>query len=68
MALIDPELYKILVCPNCHAQLVEDETAAKLRCGGCGLAFAVIDGLPDMLIEDAEKPAGFQAATPASGN
>jgi uncharacterized protein YbaR (Trm112 family) len=65
MSLIDPAL-KILVCPACHGELCEDETASKLRCTQCGLAFPVQDGIPIMLIEEAEKPEGW--TEPANNN
>jgi len=60
MSLIDPAL-KILVCPACHGELNEDEAASKLRCTRCGLAYPVLDGIPIMLIEEAEKPEGWSA-------
>jgi len=55
MPLIDAELKKILVCPSCHSELEEDEAASRLRCTGCGLAYPVRDGIPVMLIEEAEQ-------------
>jgi uncharacterized protein YbaR (Trm112 family) len=61
MPLIDPQLKEILVCPNCRAELNEDESASRLRCTGCGLAFPVDNGLPVMLIDEADKPEGFVA-------
>jgi hypothetical protein len=57
MPLIDPQLKEILVCPQCHGDLLEDEAQSKLRCQGCGLAYPVRDGIPVMLIDEAEKPA-----------
>jgi uncharacterized protein YbaR (Trm112 family) len=55
MPLIDAELKTLLVCPRCHSALEEDEAAARLRCTGCGLAYPVRDGIPVMLIEEAEQ-------------
>ena len=60
MPLIDQQLKEILVCPNCHSQLDEDEAQSKLRCTGCGLAYPVRDNIPVMLIDEAEKPEGWQ--------
>lgn len=56
---IAPELLEILVCPNCHAVLAVDHDRSELICTGadCGLAFAVTDGIPDMLIDDARPAA-----------
>ena len=61
MSLIDSPLKDILVCPACHGELREDEAASKLRCTKCSLAFPVQDGIPIMLIEEAEKPEGWSA-------
>lgn len=54
MPLIDAQLKQILVCP-CphHADLDEDEAAAQLRCTQCHLGFAVRDGIPIMMLEEA---------------
>jgi uncharacterized protein YbaR (Trm112 family) len=67
MPLIDPQLKEILICPNCHGELEENEPQAKLRCTGCGLAFPVRDGIPVMLIDEAEKPEGFEMRNGAAG-
>jgi uncharacterized protein YbaR (Trm112 family) len=55
MPLLDSALLEVLVCPQCHGALQVDEANAKLRCEKCGLAFPVEDGIPIMLLEEAEK-------------
>lgn len=60
MPLIDPQLKEILVCPNCKSALQEDEAQSKLRCTGCGLAYPVQEGIPVMMIDEAEKPDNWQ--------
>jgi len=62
MALLDPLLQEILVCPQCHGALREDEPALRLHCEQCGLAFPVRDGIPVMLVDEAD------ASVPADGN
>jgi uncharacterized protein YbaR (Trm112 family) len=57
MPLIDPLLASILVCPADHGELRQDEVRSKLVCKTCGRAYAVEDGIPIMLIEEAEMPA-----------
>jgi uncharacterized protein YbaR (Trm112 family) len=52
-------LKEILVCPNCRGELEELEAESKLRCQSCGLVYPVNDGIPVMLIDEAEKPEGF---------
>lgn len=59
MPLLDPLLKEILICPHCHGELEEREEQATLRCLQCGLGYAVRDGIPNMLIEEANKPPGF---------
>jgi uncharacterized protein YbaR (Trm112 family) len=47
------ELVEILVCPKCKGALLlrGDETA--FECKSCRLVYAVIDGIPNFLIEEA---------------
>ena len=53
---IRPELLKILVCPMGKSELrLEGD---RLICKRCGPAFAIKDGIPIMLIEEAELPPG----------
>ncbi len=53
---VPPDLLKLLVCPLAHADLrLED---AHLVCTRCGPRFAITDGIPIMLIEEAKLPAG----------
>lgn len=54
MALLDSTLKEVLVCPQCHGELEEDEANSRLICNECGLAFRVEQGIPIMLIEEAE--------------
>lgn len=50
------ELLALLVCPLGKAPLRREGEA--LICTRCGTKFAIKDGIPDMLIEEAELPAG----------
>jgi uncharacterized protein YbaR (Trm112 family) len=52
--MIDKRLLEILVCPKCHGDLVLKED--RLICQGCGLRYPIRDGIPVMLIEEAEPP------------
>ncbi len=54
MSLIDPSLAAILVCPVDKADLTEDEAASKRVCQQCGRRYPVRDGIPIMLIDQAE--------------
>ena len=67
--MIDKELLDILACPACKSNLKYDEENQKLICldenrdtrefkrgEPCGLIFSIKDGIPVMLIEEAEDP------------
>jgi uncharacterized protein YbaR (Trm112 family) len=56
--MIDQQLLDVLACPKCKADVkVEDE---KIVCQNpqCGLRYPIRDGIPVMLIDEAEKPQG----------
>lgn len=55
MALIDPQLKAILVCPVSRGKLEEDEERGYLLCAASGLAYPVRDGIPIMLPDEAVK-------------
>lgn len=51
---LDPQLLEILVCPRCKGELDYDPGAPALTCPTCQLRYPVRDGIPIMLIEEAE--------------
>ena len=54
MALSE-EFRKILVCPQCKGDVVVDNDDSGLVCFKCSLRYPVRDGIPIMLIHEAEK-------------
>lgn len=54
MSLIDPTLAEVLVCPVDKADLSEDVDASRLECTECGRRYPVKDGIPIMLVDQAE--------------
>jgi len=50
--MIDDELKAILVCPACKGDLLFEE--ARIICPGCRKAYPIRDGIPVMLIAEAE--------------
>ena len=54
MSLIDPVLALVLVCPVDKADLIEDEPAQRLECTRCGRRYPVKEGIPIMLVDQAE--------------
>ena len=49
-----PELLEILVCPKCKGELEYREPPEALVCHACRLVYAVEDGIPIMLIDEAK--------------
>jgi uncharacterized protein len=49
-----PELLEILVCPKCKGDLEYRTQPESLVCQVCRLVFAVEDGIPIMLIDEAK--------------
>ncbi len=56
---LDPRLLEIIVCPDCHGDLVVTGSAdsVELVCQSCGLAYPVRDGIPVLLVDEARRPA-----------
>lgn len=56
MSLIDETLAAVLVCPADKADLIQDVEEERLVCTECGRRYPVRDGIPIMLVEEAEEP------------
>ena len=50
--MINEELLKILACPLCKADVIEKDE--KIVCTKCNRKYPIKDGIPIMLIEEAE--------------
>lgn len=50
---VPAKLLEILVCPKCKGELEYREKESALLCRSCKLRYAVRDGIPIMLIEEA---------------
>ncbi len=54
---LDEKLLEILACPNCRGDLDYREAEDLLICrGSCGYRYPIRDGIPVLLIDEAEKP------------
>lgn len=53
--MVDPELLSILVCPRCKGELRLEESPPSLACEACELRYPVRDGIPILLIDEAES-------------
>ena len=52
--MIDPRLLEILACPACHGDFeLKDE---KLCCKSCHRRYPIRDGIPILLVKEAELP------------
>ena len=52
---LDPRLLEILVCPVTKGPLIYDRDAGELISRQAGLAFAIRDGIPIMLPDEARQ-------------
>ena len=52
---LSPDLLAILVCPACKGDLAYDAGAGPLTCPVCRLRYRVVDDIPVMLVDEAEK-------------
>lgn len=55
MAVIDPKLLEILVCPLTKTSLRYDAIAGELISDKAKLAYPIRDGIPIMLVDEARK-------------
>ena len=50
---IDSELLKILVCPACKTEVRMTGDGCGLLCRSCRRRYAIVDDIPNMLVEEA---------------
>jgi len=51
--MVDKELLEIMACPDCKGAVMEQDN--KIICQKCGKKYPVRDGIPVMLVEEADK-------------
>ncbi|GAC1365016.1 MAG: hypothetical protein NVSMB32_08180 [Actinomycetota bacterium] len=55
--MVDQELLKILICPNCHGPVEYRESDGVIAClGECKYRYPVVQDIPHMLVDEAQKP------------
>ena len=52
--MIEQSLLDILACPQCKEPIRQDEENSVLVCDKCRIKYPVRDGIPVMLVEEAE--------------
>lgn len=55
-SLIPADLLSIMQCPACEGTLHERPAPPALVCSACGRGYRVVDGIPIMLLSEAEPP------------
>jgi uncharacterized protein len=65
---LDAELLEILVCPNDRGDVDYLEDEQVIVCRACGYRYPVRDGIPVMLIDEAEKPGSTKGTEPGAGS
>lgn len=53
--LIDEALMAILRCPGCRADKPLVQDGDFLNCTACGRRYPIVDGIPHLIVEDAEE-------------
>ena len=61
---MDPKLLEILVCPICKGPLEHRRAEAELVCKPCRVAYAIKDGIPVMLADEARPLSAEEAGAP----
>jgi uncharacterized protein YbaR (Trm112 family) len=51
--VISKELLEILACPICKKPLTLEDNGQSLKCGECRRVYAIRDGIPNMLVDEA---------------
>lgn len=55
---IDKRLLDVLACPKCKGDVKVEGEKIVCQSAQCGLRYPIRDGIPVMLIDQAEKPQG----------
>ncbi len=53
--IVPSAIRELLACPRCHGQLIDEQGGERLLCAACSLRFPVRDGIPVMLLDQAER-------------
>ena len=63
------DLVELIVCPECHGQLVVTGQSLVCSSGECRLSFPVREGIPVLLVDEAEtlEQAEWQVAVGSGG-
>lgn len=62
--MLHPDLLAILRCPKCRGTLTEHSTPPSLLCADCQLVFAIEDGIPNLLLDEAKPASAVRDESP----
>ena len=62
--MLHPDLLAILRCPKCRGTLDERSAPPSLLCASCHLVYAVEDGIPNLLIDEAKSAGNAHPDSP----
>jgi uncharacterized protein YbaR (Trm112 family) len=51
---LSPRLLEKLACPRCKGELAYREAVDRLDCHACRLSYRITDGIPVLLIDEAD--------------
>ena len=51
--MLTPDLLELLRCPRCRGELKELSAPEGLHCPRCALLYPIVEGIPNMLVEEA---------------
>lgn len=54
VTLVSPDLLAIMQCPQCAGELAEQREPPALVCQKCGHVYPVTDGIPNMVVSEAD--------------
>ena len=52
---LSKKLLDVLACPKCKGNLKYEKAKQRLTCKKCRLAYRIEEGIPIMVVEEAEK-------------
>ncbi len=54
---LDPSLLDVIACPKCKGRLQLKPDGSVLLCSSCRLTYAVVDEIPNLIIDEARPTA-----------
>lgn len=54
MAMLDPQLLDLLACPRCKGEIVASADGEWLICASCSVRYPVREGIPILLLGEAQ--------------